>query len=333
MRRVSKHLLTKSQEAFILALEVYNKPTIQYRIQAFSFLFCNAWELLLKAKIIEAEGKTSSIYYRKKRNQPRRTLSLRDCLKRMFQNEKDPVRRNIEEVIEIRDASVHFVIAELETIYQGMFQAGVLNFVSALQDWFGVEITEKCTPAMLSLLVETGDLEPTKLQRKYGKEVLDFFTQEQLRLDEAEREIKDTKYRIPIEYRLVLTKSSRGADITLSSGLGDQVGIILEVPKDIDKTHPYLTKEAILAIKEKLGEASEFNSYDFQAVIHKEKIKGKPQLHYKIRKPECHRYSENLIEFIADKLTSDDRYRSRARRSYSRHRRKMRDKRMQQDSV
>ena len=30
-------LLEKSQEAFILAIEIYNKPTIKYRVEGFSF--------------------------------------------------------------------------------------------------------------------------------------------------------------------------------------------------------------------------------------------------------------------------------------------------------
>ena len=45
-------LLLKSQEAFILGIEVYNKPTIRYRVEGFSFFICNAWELLLKAILI-----------------------------------------------------------------------------------------------------------------------------------------------------------------------------------------------------------------------------------------------------------------------------------------
>ena len=35
-------LITKSQEAFILAIELYNKPTIKYRVEGFSFFICNA---------------------------------------------------------------------------------------------------------------------------------------------------------------------------------------------------------------------------------------------------------------------------------------------------
>ena len=32
-------LLEKSTEAFIMGLEIYNKPTIKYRVEGFSFFF------------------------------------------------------------------------------------------------------------------------------------------------------------------------------------------------------------------------------------------------------------------------------------------------------
>jgi len=65
MKRLTRQLLDKSQEAFILALEIYNKPTIKYRIEGFCLFFSNAWELLLKAKILEDEEKETAIYYKK----------------------------------------------------------------------------------------------------------------------------------------------------------------------------------------------------------------------------------------------------------------------------
>lgn len=49
-------LLDKSKEAFLMAIEVYNKPTIRYRLEGFSFFICNAWELMLKAHIINKYG-------------------------------------------------------------------------------------------------------------------------------------------------------------------------------------------------------------------------------------------------------------------------------------
>lgn len=69
---LTEKLLDKSKEAFTMAIEIYNKPTIKYRIEGFSFFICNAWELMLKAYMIKAKGE-NSIYYK---DNPERTLSL-----------------------------------------------------------------------------------------------------------------------------------------------------------------------------------------------------------------------------------------------------------------
>lgn len=79
-------MLEKSQEAFLLAIEIYNKPTIKYRLEGFAFFICNAWELLLKSYIIK-NNDMDSIYYK---NKPERTIALTDCIKKIFTNEKDP---------------------------------------------------------------------------------------------------------------------------------------------------------------------------------------------------------------------------------------------------
>lgn len=60
MENLSKRLVDKSIEAFIMGLEIYNKPTIRYRIEGFSFFICNAWELMLKAELL---NKNIPIYY------------------------------------------------------------------------------------------------------------------------------------------------------------------------------------------------------------------------------------------------------------------------------
>lgn len=53
-RRARCHyLLEKSVQAALSAIEVYNKPDFKYREESFSILMVNAWELLLKAKILQ----------------------------------------------------------------------------------------------------------------------------------------------------------------------------------------------------------------------------------------------------------------------------------------
>jgi hypothetical protein len=89
MKKLAKNLIDNSIEAYIHALETINRPSVKYRMEAFCFLFCNAWELIMKAKLLNEKKK---IFYRKKRKQPKRSLTLDDCLNRIFTSDNDPMR-------------------------------------------------------------------------------------------------------------------------------------------------------------------------------------------------------------------------------------------------
>lgn len=45
--------LEKAQAAITSAVEAYNKPSFAYREETFALLALNAWELLLKAKVLK----------------------------------------------------------------------------------------------------------------------------------------------------------------------------------------------------------------------------------------------------------------------------------------
>jgi Protein of unknown function (DUF3644) len=79
-------LVDKSIEACIAAIEIYNKPDFRYREEAFSILMLNAWELLLKARILKEnknkpraielwEPRTNKDGSRSKRQQPKQNRS------------------------------------------------------------------------------------------------------------------------------------------------------------------------------------------------------------------------------------------------------------------
>lgn len=252
LKKVSRVLLQKSQEAFLLALEIYNKPTITYRIEGFSFFIINAWELLLKARLIETSGNEKVIYYKKSRGQERRSLSIEDCLKRVFP-EDNPVKKNLDSITKIRNAATHFLVEELEVIYTGLFQSAVLNYVTYLAQWFSLSITDRCSPAMLSLFTDVKDIDSVKLKKKYDPYILEFIQSEQERLTKTRTTENSIEYSIPIDYKLALVKSPGKADIVLSKGLdGDKMGIIIEVPKDVNETHPLIQKGVVEEVKKRL---------------------------------------------------------------------------------
>ena len=128
MEDIILKLKNKSKEAFMMAIEIYNKPTIHYRVEGFSFFICNAWELMLKAHIINKFGE-SEIYYKDNKE---RTISLENCIKKIFTNEKAPLRLNLEKIIELRNTSTHFITEEYEMIYIPLFQSCVFNFIERL---------------------------------------------------------------------------------------------------------------------------------------------------------------------------------------------------------
>lgn len=111
MENLSERLVDKSIEAFVMGLEIYNKPTIKYRIEGFSFFVCNAWELMLKAEII---NRGQSIYYR---DNPDRTLSLEASIKKIYSDENTRIRLNLERIVELRNISTHYITEDYELKY------------------------------------------------------------------------------------------------------------------------------------------------------------------------------------------------------------------------
>ena len=120
MENLEERLLDKSKKkSFAMAIELYNKPTIKYRVEGFSLFVCNAWELMLKAYLLKTKG-PESIYYKDNKN---RTISLENAIKEVFTNNKDPLRINLEKIVELRNTSTHFITEEYEMVYVPLFSS------------------------------------------------------------------------------------------------------------------------------------------------------------------------------------------------------------------
>lgn len=198
-------MLEKSQEAFLLAIEIYNKPTIKYRLEGFSFFICNAWELLLKSYLVKNMG-ISSIYYKDK---PNRTIALTDCLRKIITNEKDPVRRNLEIIIDLRNTSTHYIIKEMEELYLPFLQANTLNYSQKIYDYFNIDISNKIDTAFLSLVTNTSSMNDTEILGIYGNEIFDKYTKlKNETIDILESQNND-KLAININLNLKVVKSQK----------------------------------------------------------------------------------------------------------------------------
>jgi hypothetical protein len=317
-------LLDKSIEAYILSLEIINQLSVRYRVETFSYLICNAWELLLKAKLLEYNKKRGVIYYRKKRGQLRRSLSLADCLKRVFTNEKEPTRRNLERIAELRDASVHLVINQMPKDILGLFQACVLNYHKYLTSWFSISLSDRVSVGMMAIVYDFSpqqlDLRNAMLRKQLSRDAFQYLCQFQTQIGKEFNDLgKPAEFSIDIDYRLALVKNVGESDITLTGGqTGTTIGIV-EVPKDPGKTHPYREKELIDEVNAKLGSVASINQYDIRCIVKVYQIKKRPEFHYKGRvlgSPT--QYSPRFVDWILHKHDADSQFfvktRQKARR-------------------
>ena len=308
MYKLGKTLIQKSQESFLLALELYNKPTIGYRAESFSILFSNAWELLLKANLLEQNnGKRNIIFKKKQKNKRRESITLDDALNKIFFNSQDPVRKNIEYISGIRNEATHLIIEELDPYFSRAFQVGVINYIGHLLSWFGIDLNERLNPGLLSLISDKSKLmDITVLRSRYSKEDFQAILYWINRFQELEK--LGEKAVLSIQHTVAIIKNPKKADYIISAGdSGTQdIGIIQKV-RDPDVSHPFNRKRAVSEIRKSLPKSIKFKEYEFETYVFVKghKKSNNNEFHYKGRFSGSSQYSQKLIDECIQKINTD----------------------------
>lgn len=295
-------MLEKSQEAFLLAIEIYNKPTIKYRLEGFAFFICNAWELLLKSYIIK-NNDMDSIYYK---NKPDRTIALNDCIKKVFTNEKDPTRKNLEIIVDLRNTSTHFIIKEMENIYLPFLQANTLNYSQKLFDFFNIDITKNIDTSFLSLVTNNANLNDAEILSKYGNEIFDKYKKIKTETTNLLENEQNNKLAININLNLRVVKNINDAQLTfaVSKNAEDSIYIVDKI-KDINITYPYSQKNARELIMNNLKRKNiEINLHqtNFNLICNKYDLKDNEDYFYYHNLSKRYMCSQKLIDFVTNLL-------------------------------
>ena len=305
-----ERLVDKAKEAFVMAIEIYNKPSIKYRLEGFSFFICNAWELMLKAHMINKFGE-ESIYYHDK---PNRTISLENCVQKIFTNEKSPLRKNLERIVELRNTSTHFISEEYEAVYIPLLQACVFNFVDKMMDFHGVDMTQIIPENFITLSVRLKSLNETEIRGKYTEQVAEKLITVQQTLEPLVEE-NNSAFAIKVEHYHYMTKDKNQATelYHLDKNAPEGVRIIKEL-KNPNETHKYNAKTCIKEINKKLqkenialmfnGKRVEMNRYHFNLFVSYFDIKENERMcfAYQVSAYPQYSYSQQAIDFIFDEI-------------------------------
>jgi len=179
--RKAKGALEKARDSALLAVEVYNKPAVKFKSGGYITLMVIAWTALFHA-----------IFFKKKRKPFRKEhgrflriendfmhWELGECLSQHFKTDTgNPVRKNLEFFIPLRNRIEHRSMPELDASIFGECQAMLLNFDEMLEKEFGAKYClRECLSFSLQLFPSSESLVDTVKHKPESKPVVELIQQ------------------------------------------------------------------------------------------------------------------------------------------------------------
>ena len=126
MRRETRHLLTKAVDSLVLSVEHYNRPSDRGRLDSVLILLDHAFEMLLKAAIIQRGGKI-------RKPGENNTITFKECLRKASNEERvqfltDDQELQLRALNSLRDAAQHYLLELSEQHFYIHVQAGFTLF-------------------------------------------------------------------------------------------------------------------------------------------------------------------------------------------------------------
>ena len=273
-----KVLVDKSLDACLAAIEIYNKPNFQYREEAFAILMLNAWELLLKARIVQhgggslraievrearlnKDGSKSKVQHRKlNRSGNTMTISLNRAsglVQSYPTNGIDAICvENLNLLQEIRDNAVHLynVSPGLGKRIQEVGSAALKNFAGAAERWFGVDVARYNFYLMpLSFHTPTEVLESLRTERqpRAVRRLIDH-------IEQAERQNPpdgDSIFSVTMEIQLKFIRTAGQDAIPVRMDHDDPSAVAVVISEDdIRKQFPWEYAELTRRLKERYND-------------------------------------------------------------------------------
>lgn len=164
-------LVKKSIKSSLLAVEIYNKPTIDYRSEGYIVLMMVAWTSLFHAIFLKND---KNIEYEENDANQERFLELRKCIDNYTGKYSKEIRANLLFLCELRDKIVHRNIPDLDDSIFGECQACLLNFEQLLIEYFGNKYTLRNTLAYsLQFSQDYKDQQYNSIKKYHLKENID----------------------------------------------------------------------------------------------------------------------------------------------------------------
>ena len=173
----------RAAAALLAAIEIGNKATMPYREETFCLLLLNAWETLLKSRIVQMNGESLNAIYEKRSGsgvtlnsqmQLPRTIPFTRALRQAQVSTN--VYANLQGVNEMRNNVAHMgeLSGEFKVFVLQFAVAAVENFRKLYKGWFGEDLE---IPYMLPIaFIGRAQILPPDKSDVRQKQLLDFLS-------------------------------------------------------------------------------------------------------------------------------------------------------------
>ena len=293
-------MVQKSEEAFIFAIEVINKPTSKHRTENFVFNICNAWELTLKAKIVRDLGE-NKIYLDKQKD---RTINFQRCLDLVFTDYANPVKKNIEVIQRLRNKSTHFITPEYDDLYVPVYQANVIYYADFIKKEFDININDNLPSNFLTIASNPKAIDDIRFIERVDPQTFNMFMKEK-------REIKKLELSegICVSFEVRMKNVKKDEDFTYRIDPNAELPAqIIEKFMDPNNTHPFRMKDIITKVNNHYGKEV-LNQYSFRAIKRYEEIEGENNDFIYVHKQSGSKtYSQKFLNLLLKNIDEQPNY-------------------------
>lgn len=324
-------LLENSRSAMLAAIELFNKPRIEYRSETTIILMVNAWELAVKA-VLRKNG--LNIHRRKQRNRPYESKSLSECLdimrnKKLWPDSLDGIAAttNIIGLVDYRNRAIHLYNADgLGSILYMYMQQSIINYRDLLYALTGKDLADSITWDLLPLgaspPAEAVQFMSVDAQKRAVPEINEFIATLRKELEEVERSGGDTG-RVFTYYDIHLQnhKNASSADLTVTYDASSDAKVVRH-KVDPNTTYPLRASDVLERVNKKRT-GRKLNSHDRTVIIWREEMATNPRYSFQHQVGPSRGWSHETVTFMASK---DDTYYDRIRSEYKQYMKEKKDK-------
>lgn len=270
------HLFVNAEEALISAIEIYNKPSFNYKFQSCIILLVNAWELLMKAILCLKNGEESVMS-----NDRKHSIYFDECLNKMVGSQNNLISLSLKEnlliLYDIRNNYAHFYRESADTVLYSLMSKAIDEFIKLAVNHFALKNKELLSMQYLPLFfnIKKTTIQEIKEMHCSKDEYIKSIADRIINFANANKELDSILYNVDVNLQTI--KNILNADIVLGIDKNSNYTINLEkkfqlgnekdkglqkvtlTDDEIDKIYPYSYDELMaLKVKGKYKELQQF---------------------------------------------------------------------------